>query len=1223
MSFAHLHVHTQYSILDGASKIDELLKKADEYSQPAIAITDHGNMFGVKEFLDKAKKLKIKAKPIVGCEVYVAKGSRTERRGREDQSSYHLILLAKNMQGYHNLAKMVSFGYIDGFHYKPRIDHELLEKYHDGIICCSACLGGEIPQAILNNDIEKAEEIILWYKSIFGEDYYLEVQRHKTDVPMAETSTFEKQQFVNERIFSLAERLEIKVIATNDVHFVSKEDGPIHDRLICVNTNSFFDDEKRLRYTQQEYLKSTEEMSEVFSDHPETISNTLEIADKIEVISLDSPPILPIFPLPEGFTDSNEYLKHLAMEGAKVRYGESISKEIEERIDFELSTIKKMGFPDYFLIVQDFIVQARRDGVWVGPGRGSAAGSVVAYCLTITNIDPIKYNLLFERFLNPDRISMPDIDIDFDDEGRYKVFEYVEKKYGKDHVSHVITFGTMATRSAIKDIGRVSKLTIDDTDRLSKLVPKKISITEEIEEEDKEDPTKKHKKKVSKEVDPTISRCIKYLPEFQEAMESPNPLIPETLRYAEKLEGTVRNTGVHACATIIARDDISNYIPLCTAKDKETGEDIMVSQFEGSLIESAGLLKMDFLGLRTLSIIRDCLFNIKHSKGIDLDINSIPIDDQQTYELFSRGDTVGVFQFESDGMQKWLRELQPTRFEDMIAMNALYRPGPMDYIPDFIARKHGEKKIEYDLPVMEEILQDTYGVTVYQEQVMLLSQKIANFTKGQADKLRKAMGKKLKDVMKEMQELFFQGGIANGHPEATLNKIWNDWKSFAEYAFNKSHSTCYAWIGYQTGYLKAHYMAEYMSAVLSNNLNNTNEIKKFMDDCRRHDIKVLSPDINESFSGFTVNKEGNIHFGMAGIKGMGGNAAATIIEEREKNGLYSDIYNFIERVNNSIINRSKIEALSFSGAFDCFKEINRGSFSCICDKEDTFMDILLRYGNNYQKNAESSHSSLFGGDNAIETSKPDLPPLNTLDQIEVLQKEKELTGMYLSAHPLDNFSFEIENFTTTTIGELIELQGRALKENEIFSKDYYIAGLVTKIDRRSTQKSNRPWCKLTLEDYSDSTDISLFGKDYERFMPYYLKQESLFLKVSISPRYPSISVEEKKKLSPEDIKKIKPTSCNIRIKEISLLSTTKERFVKAIIVELLLDKLDSALVKELAKIIKENKGNAKLILNVKDKEEKMAVEFFSRKYRINPNSAFIDFLKSHNINYLITKDISF
>lgn len=1245
MSFAHLHVHTQYSILDGQSKIEDLLDAAIAYGQPALAVTDHGNMFAAKEFLDKTsaklKKVnesrleskvkkakekgldtgdiklgddeKVTLKPIVGSEFYVAGASRFDRKGREDQSSYHLIMLAKNMDGYHNLIKLSSKAYIEGFYYKPRIDHELIEQYHEGIVCCSACLGGEVPQAIMEGKPEEAERIAAWYKSIFGDDYYLEVQRHETNVPGAEKSTFEYQQQVNAVIFQIAEKLGIKVVATNDVHFVRKEDGPAHDRLICISTNSDFDDPKRLRYTQQEYLKSTEEMSAIFADHPEVISNTLEIVDKCEVLNLNHDPILPVFPLPEGFTDSNDYLHHLTYEGAHRRYGEDIPEATRERIDFELATIKKMGFPDYFLIVQDFIKAARDMGVWVGPGRGSAAGSVVAYCLTITNIDPIKYDLLFERFLNPDRISMPDIDIDFDDEGRYRVFKYVEDKYGKDHVSHVITFGTMATKSVIRDVGRIQKLSLETTDRLAKLVPRKITVQNEKEKDDPDHPGEKKKVIETKDVDPTIKLCLEKVPEFKEAFNSGDQLVHDTLLYAERLEGTVRNTGVHACATIIGRDDLTNFIPLSTAKDKDTGKDILVSQFEGSLIESAGMLKMDFLGLKTLTILKDTVENIRQSRGEELDINSIPIDDAETYALFSRGDTVGVFQFESEGMQKWLIELQPSRFEDLIAMNALYRPGPMDYIPDFVNRKHGRSKIEYDLPDMEEYLHDTYGVTVYQEQVMLLSQKLAGFTKGKADKLRKAMGKKQIKVMAELKDEFFAGGLEHGHPEAILNKIWNDWEAFASYAFNKSHATCYAWVGYQTGYLKAHYRAEYMAAVLSNNLNNIDEITKFMDDCRRSGMKILGPDVNESYTKFTVNKDGNIRFGMAGIKGIGIGAVNSIIEERRNNGPFNDIFNFMERVPSTSVNKKGIEALAYSGAFDSFAEINRGSFAMDAGKGETCLDLLIRYGSLYQKTAESMKNSLFGGGDEIETVRPPLPVLPELDQIEMLKKEKELVGMYISAHPLDRFRFEIEHFTTMDLPSWNDYVDKvsASRNREDFDKDQWIAGLVSSVEVKPKANGNGVFCRLSIEDFKGTTSFVLFDKDYEAVSGYLRPHEFLLMRVYVAPRYKSSGDKNNKVLE--------ISGGRVKIRSITLLANVRESMVREMVIDMPLERIDAELRKNLKKAVSRSKGKSRLAFNVYDRENRINVEFVSRKYSVLASDELLRWLDAAGLHYRINK----
>ncbi len=1208
MGFVHLHVHTEYSVLDGQSKIKDLIKQAVAQKQPALAITDHGNMFGVKEFVDTVAKMKADLKPIIGCEVYVANGSRHERKGRDEgKNAYHLILLAKNMTGYHNLIKLSSKAYIEGYYYKPRIDHELLEEFHEGIICASACLGGEIPQAIMDGDIAKAEEIAAWYKSLFGEDYYLEVQRHETDVPMAPTDVFERQQEVNEVIFRIAQKLDIKVIATNDVHFVKKSDGPAHDRLICISTASDFDDPKRLRYTQQEYLKSTEEMAAIFSDHPEVLANTLEIADKIEGYKLNHDPILPVFPLPEPFTDSNDYLRHLTYEGAKERYGEEIPEGHRERIDFELETIRNMGFPDYFLIVQDFIKAARGMGVWVGPGRGSAAGSVVAYCLTITNIDPIKYDLLFERFLNPERISMPDVDIDFDDEGRYKVFKYVEDKYGKDHVSHVVTFGTMATKSVIKDVGRIQRLALDQTDRLSKLVPKKVTIKVEKEVEDPDHPGMMKKVMEDKEVDPNIALCMEKVQEFKDAAAA-DELVADTLKYAERLEGTVRNTGVHACATIIGRDDLTNFIPLCTAKDKDTGKDILVSQFEGSLIESAGMLKMDFLGLKTLTILKDTVENIKKSRGIDIDVNEIPIDDVKTYELFSRGDTVGVFQFESEGMQQWLQKLQPTKFEDLIAMNALYRPGPMDYIPDFVDRKQGRKKIEYDLADMEGTLRDTYGITVYQEQVMLLSQKLAGFSKGKADTLRKAMGKKQIAVMEGLKGEFFEGGEKHGHPKDILEKIWNDWAAFASYAFNKSHATCYAWVGYQTGYMKANYRAEYMAAVLSNNLNNIDEITKFMDDCRRNGMKILGPDVNESYAKFTVNKDGNIRFGMAGIKGVGMGAVNVLVEDRDARGLYTDIFNFVERLAGTAMNKKGMEALSQSGAFDSFSEINRGSLIIDMGKNETCSDMLMRYGTLFQKSAEAMANSLFGGGDQIEVVRPMLPVPPELDPMGVLNKEKELVGMFISAHPLDKYRFEIEHFTTTDLTAWGEYESdiSARKDVDGCNKDHVVAGFISGVDVRPKKTGTGFVCRVTVEDFKGSYTFTLFDKDYEAFKAFMEPNLFVLMTVYVAPRF---------KKNEDGTREMYGTFPKIR--SITLLGNARESMIRELVIHVPIPRIDDKFRKTFKKMMSSNKGKTRLSITVFDPETKMTAEFFSRKYMVLVSDEMLEYLREQKLNYKI------
>ncbi|MCF0166757.1 MAG: DNA polymerase III subunit alpha [Bacteroidales bacterium] len=1209
--FSHLHVHTQYSVLDGQSRIEDLISQASKYGQPALAVTDHGNMYGIKELVDKAAAFNKKhpeapVKPIIGSEMYVAHESRFERKGREDQSSYHLILLAKNMTGYHNLVKLSSLSFIEGFYYKPRIDHELLEKYHEGLICCSACLGGEVPQAIMSGDMDRARRIVQWYRNLFGEDYYLEVQRHETHIPGAAQDTFEKQQRVNEVIFSLAQEYGIKVVATNDVHFTFEDDGPAHDRLICISTNSDFDSPKRLHYTQQEWLKSTDAMADIFRDHPETIENTNEIVAKVEDIVLDHGHILPIFPLPEPFTDSNDYLQHLTYEGAKLRYGDPIPAEAKERIDFELATIKGMGFPDYFLIVQDFIKAGRKMGVWVGPGRGSAAGSVVAYCLTITNLDPIKYNLLFERFLNPDRISMPDIDIDFDNEGRPRMFKYVEDKYGKDHISHVVTFGTMGCKSVLRDVGRIQKIPLQDTDRMAKAVPnEKFKIKKDNGEE--------------KEVDPTVKLCVANVDAFKEASTSSDPLVRDWIRYSEKLEGTVRNTGVHACATIIGREDLTNFIPLCTAKDKETGEDMLVSQYEGTLIESVGMLKMDFLGLKTLSILRDCVELVKKTRGLDIDIDNIPMDDKATFELFSKGDTIGVFQYESEGMQSNLRELQPSRFEDLIAMNALYRPGPMAYIPDFIARKHGKQKIEYDLPGMDEYLADTYGITVYQEQVMLLSQKLAGFTKGQADTLRKAMGKKKIDVLEKMKGTFFEGGQSNGHPQEKLQKIWDDWTAFASYAFNKSHSTCYAWVGYQTGYMKANYPAEYMAAVLSNS-QSMEDIVKFMDDCRHLGVQVLGPDVNESGLKFTVNRDGNIRFGMSGIKGVGAAVVEAIVREREEKGLFKDIFDFVERVDSDRIKRNVIEALAFAGAFDSLMggDISkRATFLADAGGGDVFADSLARYGGLFQKSALLNENSLFGAcDVQVQTQRPKMPEVPEADKVMLLQREKELVGMYLSDHPLKKYGFEIKHFSTMDIASLKIRLDDVLNHQEDFGKDVSIAALVTKVEVRDKKSGDGKWCKVYIEDFDSNMSFSVFSSDYDRYIGLLQQPNAtLMLTFTIKPRYKFLSGNEKKDSSRKVEREL--TGGDLSLKALAVLDNVRTNGVKEVSIDLPVELLTEAFRKDLKDVLKKNKGKAMMKMNLIDKAKGFSVEMFSRKYQVACTDEMVEFLERHGLNYRI------
>ena len=1236
MSFVHLHVHTQYSILDGQSSISGLFERAKELGMPAIAITDHGNMYGVKEFLKVAKKFP-EVKPIIGCEIYVTRHYDHKLKDKDHRGYYHLILLAKNYNGYKNLMKIVSTGHIEGKYYdKPRVSHEIVEQYSQDLVCCSACIAGEVPRAIIAGDMEGAEKAIAWYKKVFGDDFYLEVQEHKTEIPGQSQEVYERQVVANEGLFALAAKTGTKVVATNDVHFVRKDDGPAHDRLICLTTNAFVDDPDRMRYTQQEYLKSEEEMLDIFYKHPEVISNTLEVAEKIESYKIDKDPILPKFDLPEEFmaeidthlekyahiidvgrcdpkgndrgvefTHSVAFLCHLTYKGAAERYGDTLNEEQAERIEFELKTICSMGFPDYFLIVQDFIAAARSEGISVGPGRGSAAGSAVAYCLKITNIDPIKYDLLFERFLNPDRINMPDVDIDFDDDGRYRVFQYIEEKYGKDHISHVITYGTMAAKSAIKDVARVSRMSIEESNRLTKLVPEKPFEIDVLDENGKPVLDEEGKKK-KKELKPKLGNCLKHH-DLKDELENGSEQTKEVLTYAEKLEGCIRQTGVHACAMIIGRGNLTEYIPISIANDKLTGEEVWVSQYDGHYIEEVGMLKMDFLGLRTLSIIKECQANIKKRHGIVFDIEKIPIDDQLTYELYSRGDTTSVFQFESPGMKEWLKKLQPTRFEDLIAMNALYRPGPMDYIPDFVERKQGRKPIEYDLPVMADILHDTYGITVYQEQVMLLSRKLADFTRGQADTLRKAMGKKIIDLLNSLKGLFLEGGQKNGHPVDVLEKIWADWVKFASYAFNKSHATCYAWVSYQTGYLKAHYPAEFQAANLTKNLSNMDEIKKIMDDCKMNGIKVLNPDINESDAKFTVNKQGEIRFGLGGIKGFGDNIVKAILAEREENGLFTDIYDFVERMSGSV-NRKAFEALLHSGAFDSFG-ICRKQFTLPCKSGDLFLDTLLRYGELYKKDSLESSVSLFGDAEEMKPERPEIPAMiGDEDIMEKLKFEKELVGMYLSSHPLDTYAFELENFTTCQIGELQGLISECNTTRK--TAKVSVAGFITAASETQT-KTGRPMSRMTVEDYSGSYEFAFFGKDHETFMQYEKVNTAIFVEGVIEERF---------RQKPEDKAQGKPAPDMVfKPKNIMLLGNVTDTYVKGFSISITTSMLSPEFRESLVKMLKKNKGNVPLTMFLHDPIKKWNIEFLSHKFKVQITPAFLEELKKEGVKYSVVR----
>lgn len=1121
MQFTHFHVHSQYSILDGAASIPGLIEKAKADGQTALALTDHGNMFGIKLFYDTCRQKGIK--PILGCEAYVARVSLYNKEKPVDRSGEHLIILAKNLTGYLNLVKLCSTAFCDGFYYRPRIDKTQLEKHHEGLIISSACLGGEIDQKIMAGDLEGAEKAALWYKNLFGEDYYLEVMRHPAADPKQRAEIYDNQQRCIQEKIKIARKLNIKLIATNDVHFLNEEDAEAHDLLICLNTRKDIDDPTRMRYTRQEWFKTTQEMIDLFPDLPEAIENTQEITDKVEEYELDSDPLMPVFPIPPELGTEEEYrqkfsqedlfneftrdekgnvvlteeeankkikklggydrlyrikleadyLKELTMKGVVKRYGENPSPEIMERIIFELHIMKTMGFPGYFLIVQDFIRAARDMGVIVGPGRGSAAGSAVAYCLGITNIDPIKYDLLFERFLNPDRISLPDIDVDFDDAGRQQVLEWVTEKYGADKVSHIVTFGSMAAKMAIKDVARVLKLELSEANRLAKMVPEAPKMT--------------------------LKKAYKENPDLEKEKQSLNPLISKTIQFAETLEGSIRQTGVHACGILISRDPLTDHIPIMPTE----GESLMTTQYDGHFVEPIGLIKMDFLGLRTLSIIKTCLDNIKKSKHIVLNENEIPLDDEETFKLFTRGDTTGLFQFESPGMKKHLRALQPNRFEDLVAMNALYRPGPMEYIPSFIRRKHGEEPIEYDHPMMEPYLKDTYGITVYQEQVMLQSRALGLFTRGQSDTLRKAMGKKKFELLAELKGKFVEGCKNNPDfvqgakekgkdVEELVNKIWGDWEAFASYAFNKSHSVCYAYIAYQTGFLKAHYPAEFMAANLSNNLSDITKVTVFMDECKRMGLSVLAPDVNESYNDFTVNSHGQIRFGMAAIKGVGEAAVEKIIEEREKNGPYKDVYDFFERIDYKSVNKKTIENLVTAGGLDSFG-YHRAQYLHLVDATTTVLDNLVNYGQKNQQDSMNLQATLFGELDGFEVTKPNIPDCELWHDYEKSKKEKELIGIYLTSHPLDPYKLEMQLLCTP-----VEELNSGLETFK--GKEINIAGIIT-AKREGKTKTGKDFGILTLEDFSGTYELAFFGKDYTDFRQYFIDETAIYVKGKVGPKW--------------------------------------------------------------------------------------------------------------------------
>ena len=1234
--FIHLHVHTYYSILDGQSSIQRLVDKAVKDGMRGMAITDHGDMFGIKEFHDICigvnKKRKQEGlepfKPIFGCEMYVARrGDKSLKETKEDLGGYHLIVLAKNANGYKNLIKLVSNSWVDGFYNRPRTDRMELEKYHEDLIVCSACIAGEVPAKILKGDIAGAREAIEWHKRLWGDDYYLELQRHDVTDPMqrANRETFPLQQQANKVLIELAKEYGIKLICTNDAHFVDKENAEAHDHLLCLSTGKDLDDPTRMLYSKQEWFKTRQEMNDVFSDVPEALSNTLEILDKVEAYSLDHDPIMPFFPIPEDFgtetewrekfteqqlydeftSDENgqnqlspedgekkikklggydkiyrikfeaDYLAKLAYEGADKRYGSPLSKEVEDRIRFELHIMKTMGFPGYFLIVQDFINSARDElGVMVGPGRGSAAGSVVAYCLGITKIDPLKYDLLFERFLNPDRISLPDIDTDFDDDGRGKVLKWVEDKYGHENCAHIITYATMATKNSIKDVARVEKLPLAESNALCKAIPDRLPEVD------------------GKTPKMNLTNAIKAVRELQEAEASSNPQLANTIKYAKMLEGTVRGTGIHACGFIICRDPISDHVPVSTADDPDfKGTKTNCTQYDGHVIESTGLIKMDFLGLKTLSELKEACANIKLSQGIDIDLDNIPIDDAKTYELYQQGRTVGTFQFESQGMQKYLRELKPTVFEDLIAMNALYRPGPMSYIPQFIRRKHGEEPITYDIPIMEKYLKDTYGITVYQEQVMLLSRLLADFTRGESDALRKAMGKKKKDIVDAMKPKFIEGGKKNGHDPKVLEKIWADWEAFASYAFNKSHAACYSWVAYQTAYLKANYPAEFMAAIMSRRRDQITEITKLMDECKSMGIATLGPDVNESYEKFGVNHHGEIRFGLGAIKGMGDSAALAIIEEREKNGPYKSIYDFAQRVSFSSVNRKAYESLALSGGFDSFG-IRREDYFATNAKGEMFLDTLVRYGQTYQQEKAEQQNSLFGmfGD-GVEIAQPPVPKNDVRwSDIERLNKERDLVGIYLSAHPLNEFKIVIDNLCNISCAELTDIGSVTDRD------DVALGGIVTAV-RTGFTKNGKPFGIVTLEDFDGSGELPLFGENWGQYSGMFSIGASVYVVGKIRPRF------QYNNDGPKELK----------VNRVEYLQTVKENAIDRITISIITDRevLDEQIVAELNELIAENPGKTKLFFQLRDSLGKNHVLLRSPNRGVDVRHTLIDYIESH------------
>ena len=1240
--FVHLHVHTHYSILDGQSKVPYLVDKAIKNGMRGMALTDHGVMYGVKELADYCasvnKKRKAEGlepfKPIFGCEMYVAH-HRKEDRNKEagDGSGYHLIVLAKNYQGYKNLTQLVSRSWVDGYYYRPRTDRDDLEKYHEGLIVCSACLGGEIPQKIMKGDISAAREAVEWYHRLFGDDFYLELQRHEVTDPTlrANREVFPWQQKVNQVLQDFSKEYGIKLICTNDCHFEDKETAEAHDHLLCLSTGKDLDDPSRMVYTKQEWFKTREEMNVVFSDIPEALRNTTEILDKVEFYSIDHGPIMPCFPIPESFgteeqwrkkfteeelfheftSDENgenpmpadkakdvierlggydkiyrikfeaDYLAKLAYDGARKCYGDPVPENVKEHINFEVHVMKTMGFPGYFLIVQDFISAAREElGVWVGPGRGSAAGSVVAYCLGITKIDPLKYDLLFERFLNPDRVNLPDIDTDFDDDGRGKVLRWVMDKYGVENCAHIITYSSMAMRNSIADVARVEKLPLERANALKKAIPERLP----------DGPDGKARKM-------NLNNAVACVPELREAEVSADIRERNTIKYAKMLEGTVRGTGIHACGFIISRDPISNWVPISTADDPDFPElKCAVTQYDGHVIESTGLIKMDFLGLKTLSELKEACKVVKQTVGVDIDIENIPIDDELTYKLYQEGRTTGTFQFESPGMQNNLKKLHPTVFEDLIAMNALYRPGPMDYIPEFIRRKHDPSLVTYDIPCMEKYLKDTYGITVYQEQVMLLSRQLANFTRGQSDALRKAMGKKKKDIVDQMKPLFIAGGEKNGHDAKILEKIWSDWEKFASYAFNKSHATCYSWVAYQTAYMKAHYPAEYMAALMTRRFSDIGEITKLMEECKSMGIPTLGPDVNESYVEFGVNKKGEIRFGLSAIKGMGSAAADAIVKERQANGPYKDIYDFVERVNLRDVNRKALESLALSGGFDCFSLIREQYFAAN-NKGDVFLDTLIRFGQQYQMDKSSAVNSLFGEMQAdIAIVVPPVPQAEAWSSIEKLYKEKELVGIYLSAHPLDDYSLILNKMCNTTCAEVGD---RDLREQLASREDITFGGIVTKVTQRFS-KRGEPFGVVTIEDFNGPGELALFGEEWGRWNGRLTEGCSVFVTAKCSKKYQNSQYY------------------SLTISNIEYLQTVKDNRIERFTISINSDVINDVTVDDILSMITDTEGRTKLYINLHDEQSGANILLFARSQGIEVKKNLVDYItETQGMSYTV------